>query len=331
MRELLKESTIDKDTKLRTYSCQDYLICEITYRGGRMMIVKNYQNTVKGRKQLDEFSSSIKSGEDVENYFKLKGKLKMSLESVVEEVKKNNKFAKETVEGGNPATLVGRIARQKSAVERLKQLYVQYKGQLKTRSLFVVATGDKAPEFAVLAQDKADFLYGNTDDFYNDLANKIDPKLYKNPVGSSFVMDVMSRHFEDIARDLDIASYPQIICSQKFNTVIKNKDDILKLTKKVINEIVGAEVAALYVFEKLARKAFDEQFQDKIFPVMITSGADTAKAIATGFKTLNPRVFTVSAGENGLASAAHKVEDVDAKTVTETLTKIKKEVTKKGK
>ena len=328
-RELVKESTIDKDTKARIYSHQDYLICEVEYKGGRLMIVKNYQDTIDGRQQLDTFFRSIKSGEDVEEYFKLKGGLKMSLESVVEEIKKNYKYANEKVEGGNPSTLVGRKARQKGAKERLKQLYTQYKGQLKTRSLFVVTSGDKAEDFANLAKETADFLVAYTDSFYQDLTDRIDSKLYKNPITSSYIIDVMARHFEDIAHSLDIASYPQIVNNQKFNTLIKNKEDVLKLVKKVMNDVVGPEVAALYAFEKLAKDAFDTQFSDKIFPVMVVAGSDTAALIAAGFKTLNPRVFTVAAGDNGLTSATLKVGEVDDKTVVSTLTKIKKEITGK--
>ena len=60
---------------------------------------------------------------------------------------------------------------------------------------------------------------------------------------------------------------------------------------------------------------------------MVLASKENFADIAQGLKKLNPRVFTVTAGENGLDSAAIKVADVNAKTVLATLTKIKKEIT----
>ena len=257
LKELLKEKNLDKDSKGRTYSYQDYLIYEIEYKGGRLVISRNFQDTLEGRKQLESFADSFKSSEDVENYFKLKGALKMSLEAVVKEIKQNNKFANEKIdmEKCNPSTITGRLARQRSAKERLKQLYVQYKSELKKQCFFVVVSGEGAMEFASAVSQIPDteFAFSNTDTFYEDLTNRIDSKLYKNPIRSGYIMDVMGRHFEDMAKDMDIVQFNQIISSSKFDTTISNRDDVLKLVKKVTNEILGAEVAGLHVFEKIAK------------------------------------------------------------------------------
>jgi len=326
---LVAESNIDQDTKNRVYSCEDYLVCEIEYKGGRLVISKNYQNTQAGKKEMKSFLTTIKSGEDVEKYFKIKGGLKMSLDTTVEEMKKASKFATENVEGGNPSTQAGRAARKKSSQERLKQLYVQYKEQLKERALFVLVTGTGAKEFSAISTEEASFYETSTESFYEFLTDKIDARLYKNPIKASYVMDALSRHFEEVAKDLGISSYNQIIATHKYSFIVKTRDGVLLLIKKVVNEILGAEVAALYAFEFVAKKAFEENFNGPIFPVMVETGSDTVNDLVKGFMILNkksPKVFTVAVGESDLVGATYKVKDSEKKTVIETLNKIKKTI-----
>lgn len=332
-RSLVEEKRVGDSTVKRKYVSTDNqsLYAEVSYLGGRLVVEKAYPNTMSGTKELNNFFAQFKSDQDVRKYFKIsEGEITVNLKQLSEEIKKNRDLAQEVIdEKGNPATLKSRIARKRAAASRLEPLYVQYKTALRSKMLFILVIGDKQEEFASIASEQGVDVQ-NADAFYDDLVSRLNPTLYAGREKASVFVDVLGRHLEDKAGELDISEYPQINFKQKYAKTLRSKEDALALTKLIINNEVGPEIVGLDVLEKAARRAVGEDFSDETLGIVVTLKDESmTKEIFEGLSTISSRTFLVTAGSaDSKEKALVKVSEISKDTVLGALTKVAKSIKK---
>ena len=195
----------------------------------------------------------------------------------------------------------------------------------------LLVTGSKAEEFCDLAQSEGNMFLANADNLYEDLASRIPETLYKRGTRTGALIDILSRHLEDKANELDIASYPALIHKTKYDQNIDSKDKMLAHSKTLLNEEVGCELVGYDVLEQVTRQAVNEMFDGKVLPVVVLLKDDSIVGkIVEGLKSVGT-VSAVLAGEGEAPKGSSKVSEVTKEQVFSVLKKMQKQVSSKSK
>lgn len=252
----------------------------------------------------------------------------MSLSSCLEQINKVLPIATEEVEAGNPLTLGARRGRQRQAVEQLTVLKEDYARELLRTSVFVIATGTLADEFCAAAEKFNGFV-NDPEEFYNDLASRVNPALYENKTTVSNMFDVLGRHLEDKMRELGVLEYPQMIMKAHYSRTIKDVKDFAALVKESINEQVGAEVVGLQASKSSVDRAIERKHAGSTTLMLLPTQDETlGLALMKDLKRITPNVFVVGCGNKipkGLKDAAdeHAIKKINEEALENVLKNIK--------
>lgn len=252
----------------------------------------------------------------------------MSLSKVLAEIKKVQQFAEENVEEGPRETLQGRRGRKAQAVEALKRLNKEYTNNLRETAAFVLVVGNKREEFTKLATEGFKCFSADPDFFYSDLADRVPQSLYLGKEGLANTFDVIGRHLEDKALELDIVGYPQLIFRQEYRRHIKSKEEFLSLVKQAINDQVGGELVGIQAVKNLTDLAIKQNHAAKFTPILLPTSDDRfALTVAEALEKISTRVFIVAAGETsaevkGADGGIYVVEEPTNESVKKTLKSI---------
>lgn len=231
----------------------------------------------------------------------------MSLSKVLEEIKRVKPYAEEDVDSGPVETMTGRRGRKNQAIESLKLFRRKYRTTLTETAAFIIVTGDKREAFSTSAVENFKCFSANPDAFYEDLANRLPSSLYQGSTESvANMFDILGRHLEDKARELDIVGYPQMIFKQQYRVTIKSKDDLVSLVRQAINDQVGSEVVGLQAVASLVDTAISKDHGGTVTPIVLTTGSEKlALDLESSLRRLHSRgVFLVVAGKGTKALRA---------------------------
>lgn len=222
----------------------------------------------------------------------------MTLEQIVKEIKQLRPFAEENVEVGPKETLSGRRGRKSQAIDRLTTLVREYKQELLRSAIFIVVSGSLKQEFVDTSVANYDCLAADPEEFYNDLASRIPSTLYLGKEGLSNVFDVIGRHLEDKAMQLDLSSYPQIIFKQQYSRALNSKEDFTSLVKEAINEQMGAEIVGIQAVASITKGAIEKGHKEVFTPILLATDDDNlTKALLKDLRRLTHRVLLVGTGK----------------------------------
>lgn len=222
----------------------------------------------------------------------------MSLVKVLEEMKKYRPFIEENTDTGPQETLSARRGRKRQAIESMKTLKRQYTESLLRSAVFILVTGSESKEFETVAKEQFGCLSSDPNGFYVNLASRVHPSLYSEKEAVSNIFDVVGRHLEDAARELDVVGYPQLIFKQEYRRTIKNQEDFVNLLKIAINQQVGGEMVGLYAINTLTDAAIANNYAETVTPIVLaTENAGLAKDLVAALERLTPKVFCVLAGK----------------------------------
>lgn len=223
----------------------------------------------------------------------------MSLAKTMEEILKVKPYTEEDVDNGPRETLAGRRGRKNQAIEQLKVLKREYRIKLLESAAFIVVTGSAAADFTKIATEEFKCMNTDPDTFYKDLADRIPAALYNGTETVANLFDVIGRHLEDKAGELDINGYPQLIFKQEYRTTLKNKNDLLNLIRTAINDKVGPEIVGIQAASSLLKQAIDSAHGARVTPIVLTTDNEKlAIELEGSLGRLHPRgVFLVVAGK----------------------------------
>lgn len=252
----------------------------------------------------------------------------MALKEILARLKEALPIASEVIEQEPLSTYTGRIGRQRQAKEASVSLKSQYRREMLESSLFMVITGSQKEDFAKVAAENETFVV-SSDDFYVDLVNRIPEELYVEKQAVANVFDVIGRHLEDKAVELEIRGYPMLLMKPSYNKFIGSKAELVTLVKEAVNEQVGAEIVGITAISSILNKAIEVGHAKRITPVAIVASDDQmALDLIRDLPRLTNRVVLINAGKTSKALKSHNgtvnLKEVNEKTVIETLTNISK-------
>lgn len=252
----------------------------------------------------------------------------MSLTTILKEMEKNRPNAEMDVTLGTPSTYGGRVGLKRAATESLKHLRLDYRNELMRTTLFIVVTGPDRNEFSQLASNETFGCFSvDPDDLFKELTSKISPTLFGRE-GVRQLFNIFGNVLEDKALSLDIASYPMLQFSEKYNSVVNNAADFTALAKRAVVDQVGSEIVGINAVHSVVDRAIAKNHAASVTPVVLnTEDEKFALDLQNNLKRLTSKVFLVNAGKTSKTLKNAKdvvlVKTVSEETVGEALTAIK--------
>lgn len=247
--------------------------------------------------------------------------------NTLSKIKEMSKIAEETLATEPVETYRGRLGRKNRAIESLKDLRADYERHLLNSAVFIVVTGEGSADFKELAKGTGCFQ-ASPKSFYDRLVENIPDSLYGRE-GAASLFDMVTRQLEDVALDLGVISYPQMLFKQEHVREIDTKDKFVSMIQKAINAQVGSELVGLQVIKDLVDVAIDKNHKSKDTPIVLATSDETlAQELKTGLKRLTRRVFLVSASERELNDSDYKLPEVSEESVNKVMKSIKNSVKK---
>ena len=223
-----------------------------------------------------------------------------NLENIVEIIKARREVVateKSIYELVNPFAQRTRLGQIRRAKEDLKELYLQYRTELKQRAAFILTTGSQRDEYASLAEKDFGCFSLDANTFYLEILAEVPARLYTNMTSSPGLFDHFAARFGDRALDIEIIGHPPLLFESKYKKVLTGEDDALALMKRAFNNSIGGEVVGLDAIHRVASKAVNENFIEKTVPIILLIDDELLlRELAKDLKKLTPNVFVVSTG-----------------------------------
>jgi hypothetical protein len=222
----------------------------------------------------------------------------MSLNKIIEEINQIKPILQEDITNGPRETYAGREGRQRNAREQMKSLKERYIDELRTSTAFILVCGSEKDKFSEIATNEFKCFTADPEGFYKDLANRIPQELYANRISAANLFDVMGRHLEDKAGEMQIIGYPQLIMKQQYQRALTSKEDFVSLIKEAINEQVGSEIAGIHVIRSIADAAIENNHSSRTTPIVLcTDDQNLALDLRNTLSRIGSKAFLVSAGK----------------------------------
>lgn len=250
----------------------------------------------------------------------------MSLAELLTKIKEVKPLAEENVTTGEATTLNARRGRQRQAAEQLVRLYRAYTNELMRTAAFIVVIGDKREEFSTLAVDNFKCLSSDPDTYFADLASRVPSSLYLGKESVSNIFDILGRHIEEKAHELDIVGYPQLIFRQEYQQSLRTPADFLKLVRQAVTDQMGGEIVGIQAAHSLTKDAIEKGNTAKFTPIVLTTQYEKfGLRIAQDLGRISTRVFLVKSGATTVAGTDEfdaVLEDVSKEEVKKVLKNI---------
>lgn len=222
----------------------------------------------------------------------------MTLEELLAKIKEVQPLAEENVETGPAETLNARRGRQRQSVEELVRLRRAYTSELMRTAAFIVVVGDKRDEFSNLAVNNFKCFSTDPEAYFADLVNRVPRNLYLGRESVSNIFDVLGRHIEEKAHELDIVGYPQLLFKQEYQRTLRDTADFLGLVKEAVTDQIGGEIVGIQAAHSLTKTAIERKNKSKLTPIILSTGDEKfGIKVANDLGRITSRVFFVVAGE----------------------------------
>jgi len=256
----------------------------------------------------------------------------MALAEILKEIQTIKPFAEESLDSGPMETLGARRGRKVQSIERLRQLKTAYTRELGRSALFLVVTGSARDEFVKIAGSMGIFS-ADPEDVYKDLARRVSPQLYLGKETLVHIFEVLGRHLEDKALEMDIIGYPMLRFSDKYRQTIHTSADFETLVKRAINDQIGAEIAGIASVRSVVDTAIGRGHDSKTTSILLPTGDDVLVGeLMRDLERLTPKVFLVIAGKTSKAirgiEGSFSVKEPTEESVTAMLKDIKNSIKK---
>lgn len=257
----------------------------------------------------------------------------MSLNTILQEIEKTLPQAQMDLTMANESTFRGREGLKRAAVERLEQLKTDYKKALIESTFFIILTGSNRNHFSEVASNPDFECFSvNPDNFYNDLASRVDGKLFGRE-STKYLFNIANNALYDKALEIGISrnSLTEIKFDERYNMAVKNHEELANLLKRAVNDQIGSEIVGLDAITSIADRALEKKHAGSITPVLLnTDDENFALDLQKNLTRLKTKTFVVVAGKASKTlqnlPGVLRVKDVTEESVGETLKLIRNQI-----
>ena len=257
----------------------------------------------------------------------------MSLSTILQEIEKTKPIAELDLTLGNENTFRGREGMKRAAIDKLEQLKTDYKKALVESTFFIILTGANRTLFNEVASNPDFECFSvDPDNFYNDLSSRVDEKLFGRE-STKYLFNIANNALYDKALEIGISrnSLTEIKFDERYNTAVKNHQELANLLKLAVNQQIGSEIVGLDALSSIVNKALEKKHASSITAVLLNTGDENfALDLQKNLTRLKTKTFIVVAGKasktlQNLPGAFH-VKNVTEESVGETLKLIRNKI-----
>lgn len=216
----------------------------------------------------------------------------MELKQILENKENLTKISKQKAVG-DPRTFSVKEGKIKRARQDLLDMYNLYRQMVYQKSIVILSSGEHADSFNSIASEEFGCYTVDGLGIFKEIAEKIDKVYYSDHVATSHLFEIFSSLFEEIADEIGIISYPQLVFNKKYSKRLNGKEEMVELIAKAFCENVGSEVIGHYAITRASKRAFDDDFTGKVVPVVIAVPEAFLKDLESSLTSINMRVFVV--------------------------------------
>ena len=331
IREKVQEGRIGKLSGFTKYLSLDkeVVFAQVYYLGSKFIIEKSFQNTISGKMEMKSFLKKFRKDEDILSYFNIKGKIKMSIEKIIEEIKVQKVYADEVLEDGNPGTAAFREGRKNSAKEALLRLSVLYKENLRKNIVSIVSGGTLAPEFCETAEKLLEMPSVKYSVLVDDIVNTFSEDNLNGRNNTDSILDGINSALSQVYAQLDIDGQ-YLEYNTQMDRTFTTKEDLSSFVSDMIDTHIGSDLKGLYAVDKACQAALSSLYSGERFaftvPTATSQEADAAYAVLS---KISPNARIVVAGRQGRGLAnepTSKIKEVSEDSVMEALNQVKESI-----
>jgi len=221
----------------------------------------------------------------------------MNTKNLLEQIQQKTVAANDDLKDATNNTRPMREGNKRAAKEQLVALKDQFRNVLVQTASYLIAVGPQASELATAAENSPSALVVNPEDFYNEILNKVDERAYTNKLIDGSFANAIGNSLEEVVLQMGVRSYPQLIFKTEYSQMTSNKEQVLAVTKLMINKEIGSDLVGIYA----ANKVLDEVIKrnpSRFIPIILhTSDESLALSLSKDLKNLSPNVFLVTVGK----------------------------------
>jgi hypothetical protein len=262
----------------------------------------------------------------------------MELKHMLAEISKLKLRAEIKIPKSNVNTVQSHISRKRSAELRLPEVKRDYKIALVNSRLIVpiIVTGDSSEEFAKVASEETGILALDGEALYKNIASRLPEQASKGKMAPKTVVDLVSKHFFDIAIDKGVNEYNPINYRHSKTFAVNNAADLDKMIKRVINDQVGAAMTLVFNLDEIADYGIENEYdgEKSQLPVLVVvKDTSIVDQIIEGMKEFTDSSYLLTSGlidGKVTTKAMVAVEEVNKTSVSNALKTVKSNMKKKG-
>lgn len=215
------------------------------------------------------------------------------LKQLVKEVKIATEKANVEI-GNDPRTYTAKLGKVRRAKEDLKELFIQYRNEVRNRVVFILPTGESSDAFSKIATEELGCFAVDAEGPYKDTIVNINPALYNKHPFDPAILSTLTNYFQDVADEMGLLSYPQPVFKNKYAKTLNSKEELLESVKEVFVEEIGSEIVGHYAINKVAIEGIKEDFNGKIVPIVLnTKDSKLIEKLEKDLRRITIRVFLI--------------------------------------
>lgn len=221
----------------------------------------------------------------------------MNTKNLIEQIQQKTAAANDDLKSATNNTRPMREGNKRAAKEQLVALKDQFRLLLTKTASYLIVAGPQSSEFAAVAAASSAALVVNPEDFYNQVLNKIDERAYMNKLIDGSFANAISNSLEEVVLEMGVQSYPQLLFKTEYSQMTSTKEQVLTITKLMINKEVGSDLIGIYAANKVLDQVI-ARGPNSFTPIVLhTTDEALALSLSKDLRNLSPNVFLVTVGK----------------------------------
>lgn len=194
--------------------------------------------------------------------------MKSKLVQLAEEIAAVEPVAEQVLEGGSPATYMGRATAKNAATIRLKEIKEAYLAEVRGNAFAMVLDGPRAlqTEFSDIAFLEGDTLTVNASALYERIASTVAQGLPPSGIMGASHSDFVFRAVDAVTEEMgmEVTKYPQI--RSEYNTKVA---PLVDAVRSIIRETYGDDLNRAYLEYLAGTAAYARRYNKNVVPVVV--------------------------------------------------------------
>lgn len=221
----------------------------------------------------------------------------MNIKNLIEQIQQKSAAANDDLKDATNNTRPMREGNKRAAKEQLVDLKDQFRLLLTQTASYLIVTGPQASELATTAETTQGALVVNPEDFYNEVLEKVDQRAYMGKLIDGSFANAISNSLEEVVLQIGVRSYPQLLFKTEYSQMTTTKEQVLAITKLMINKEIGSDFVGIYAANKVMDQAI-ARGPNSFTPILLhTTDENLALSLSKDLKNLSPNVFLVTVGK----------------------------------